>query len=283
MAFVKKHPQGRHPQGRYTQARLLSQSMHSRWGLPLIIALLTCLIITSKLKPEWIETVSRTTNDIVTPIFSLLSNPVVMLDQASQWVEETWYLRTHYAAMEAELAELKQKEVQLSVVLEENKGLRALIPAIPRKSTQPIAAQLVAISSGPYSRTATINAGSIDGIARGQAVINPSGLIGRIIEVGHHSARVMLTANINSRIPVIGEKSRAVAIAAGNNDALTITFNDKTNSFIHGERILTSGDGETFAPNILVGKYMHEANAKPYIEPTSYVGETPYIAVISHR
>ena len=54
----------------------------------------------------------------------------------------------------------------------------------------------------------------------GNAVINNWGMIGRVIEVGKKSARVLLVTDINSQIPVYFEKSKHKAIVIGNNSDL---------------------------------------------------------------
>ena len=51
----------------------------------------------------------------------------------------------------------------------------------------------------------------------GMAAVNERGLVGRVIEVGRRSARVLLLTDFNSRIPVMVEPSRDQAILAGDN------------------------------------------------------------------
>ena len=53
--------------------------------------------------------------------------------------------------------------------------------------------------------------------AKGQIALDASGLVGRVTEVGDRSARVLLVTDMNSRIPVMLEASRAKAILVGAN------------------------------------------------------------------
>src|SRR4029453_1678845 len=85
--------------------------------------------------------------------------------------------------------------------------------------------RIVADAGGPFVHTVLVDAGTEDGAARGMAAVNERGMIGRVIEVGRHSARVLLLTDFNSRIPVLVEPSRDQAILAGNNTRrLTLVF-----------------------------------------------------------
>ena len=65
--------------------------------------------------------------------------------------------------------------------------------------------------------TVLVDAGAERGVAKGMAAVNERGLVGRVIEVGRRSARVLLLTDFNSRVPVMVEPSRDQAILAGDN------------------------------------------------------------------
>ena len=48
-----------------------------------------------------------------------------------------------------------------------------------------------------------LNAGSRDGVEKGHAVIDGTGMVGRVVEVGQRSARVLILTDLNSRIPIM--------------------------------------------------------------------------------
>jgi rod shape-determining protein MreC len=129
-----------------------------------------------------------------------------------------------------------------------------------------IAAQLVLDSGGPFMRTLVANAGADHGVKVGYIAINENGLIGRVVSVGHRTARVLMLDDYNSRIPVMGEASRVRAVLAGQAshppDLLTAPFNMQrprldfivgAQALREGERIITSGDGGLYPRGIPVG------------------------------
>ena len=82
-----------------------------------------------------------------------------------------------------------------------------------------ITARIVGDSVSAYVRGALLNVGRKAGVAHGQAVVTGEGLAGRIAEVGDNSARVLFVTDVNSRLPVLVERTRERAILAGDNSA----------------------------------------------------------------
>jgi rod shape-determining protein MreC len=80
------------------------------------------------------------------------------------------------------------------------------------------------------------------------------GLAGRIAEVGRRSARVLLLTDINSRVPVLVERTRDRAILAGDNSNHPQLLYLKPRAELRvGDRVVTSGDGGVFPAGLPVG------------------------------
>ena len=86
-------------------------------------------------------------------------------------------------------------------------------------------------------------------------------MIGRVIEVGKKSARVLLVTDINSQIPVFFEKSKHKAIVIGNNsDLLEVKYLKSRVKLFDKERIITSGEGGLLPRGLAVGLYLKNLN-----------------------
>ena len=82
---------------------------------------------------------------------------------------------------------------------------------------------------------------------RGQAVITGEGLLGRIVGVGRHSARVLLVTDLNSRIPVVTETTRFPRDPRRNNSNRPELEQVVPGAQVSpGDRIVTSGHGGVF-------------------------------------
>jgi rod shape-determining protein MreC len=84
--------------------------------------------------------------------------------------------------------------------------------------------------------------------------VTGEGLAGRIAEVGDNSSRVLFVTDVNSRLPVLIERTRERAILAGDNSAqLRLTLLQSLGGVQRGDRIITSGHGGSFPVGIPVG------------------------------
>ena len=110
-------------------------------------------------------------------------------------------------------------------------------------------------SGSPFQQSALINLGKHDGIVNGWAAMDGLGLLGRISGVGENSSRVIFLIDSNSRVPVTIKPSNQKAILSGDNTLLpTLDFIENRDLVQPGDRIVTSGDGGVFPPDLLVGQ-----------------------------
>lgn len=168
-----------------------------------------------------------------------------------------WANLAGYATWGPENARLKQevalarvKAVESAAVAQENLRLKALLK-LSDDTPRPIAyGWLVASSSGSTRRFATLSVGSSDGVTPGMPVRAPLGLIGRVLEVGHHSARVLMITDTESVVPVRRASDGIPAFATGKGDG-TLQLRLLTlgiNPLKVGDAFVTSGSGGLYWP-----------------------------------
>ncbi len=91
-------------------------------------------------------------------------------------------------------------------------------------------------------------------MTRGQIALDESGLVGRVTELGARSARVLLITDMNSRIPVTLENSRARAILVGTNGPRPrLMYWPEGVMPAEGERVVTSAEAGAFPAGLPVG------------------------------
>jgi rod shape-determining protein MreC len=118
-----------------------------------------------------------------------------------------------------------------------------------------VTGEIMADAGSPFRRSAIVNVGRIDGITDGSAVVDGRGLVGRISGVGEQSARIVFLTDSNSRVPAIVRPSGQRGILAGDNTALPpLEFLDSVDEIRPGDRVVSSGDGGLFPPDIPVGQ-----------------------------
>jgi rod shape-determining protein MreC len=118
-----------------------------------------------------------------------------------------------------------------------------------------VTGEIMADAGSPFRRSAIVNVGRIDGIADGSAVLDGRGLVGRISGVGEQSARIVFLTDSNSRVPAIVRPSGQRGILAGDNTALPpLDFLESVDEIRPGDRVVSSGDGGLFPPDIPIGQ-----------------------------
>ena len=104
-------------------------------------------------------------------------------------------------------------------------------------------------------RARLIGRGSEAGIEDGYPVINLYGLVGRVYETGRRSARVLLLTDLNSRVPVMADRSNARAILIGDNSPYPrLEYVGRAPDIQEGDRIVSSGDDGILPRGLPVGE-----------------------------
>lgn len=214
---------------------------------------------------------------VVYPLQVLASLP----DQIGKGLGDTLSSRTKLIESNHELRQeillLQGRLQQFKALKSENSHLRGLLNASQHISGKVKIARLVSIDLAPYSQRELIDAGRHEGVYRGQPVIDATGLMGQVIQVGPFNAQVLLIADPSSAVPVIDTRSglRLLAIGTGEADTLDVQ-SAPVNADIHvGDLLTTSGLGERFPPRYpvcRVKKIQREAGspfAKIACQPTA--------------
>ena len=154
------------------------------------------------------------------------------------------------------LARTQLAEAQ--AVNDENRRLKALL-GIATGEPRPVAiVRLTSSTAASTRRFATLDAGRGRGVAVGMPVRSPAGLIGRVLEVGGGTARVLLITDTESLVPVRRASDGVAAFAQGLGDGrLQIRLiNLGINPLRRGDVFVTSGSGGLYRPGTAVAAVM---------------------------
>ena len=122
------------------------------------------------------------------------------------------------ARLQAEVKEAQVRLVETDALKAENERLKALL-GLREEEVKPVAfAKLIGSTSSSTRRMAYLSAGKVEGVSAGMPVRSPLGLVGRVLEVGDHSARVLLLTDGKSMVPVRRVKDNVIAFAEGRAD-----------------------------------------------------------------
>lgn len=156
------------------------------------------------------------------------------------------------------IAELESELVRFKETLKENDRLKKLLEFRQTITEKTIAARVLAWDSTPWRKTLILDKGASQGIKKDMAVVVAEGLVGRVLEVGPLTARVILLMDSDARVSALTDESRAQGVIAGDGSSeLKMQYLELEGSASVGETVLTSGLGGMFPKGIRIGKIIN--------------------------
>lgn len=158
------------------------------------------------------------------------------------------------AAMKRELDKSRIEILEARALKQENERLKRLLD-LDKEVPEAIGmARLISSTASSSRRMATLGLGTTDGILIGQPVRAPEGLVGRVLEAGPTTARILLVSDGQNVTPVKRADDELPAFATGRGDGTVDVrpINLGTNPFKGGDLLITSGSGGLYAPGIPV-------------------------------
>lgn len=221
--------------------------------------------------------------EVLLPFLDVLSQPAKFVDSAVHNVQNWRSVVEENARLRLDNQRLLQWQSASMRMNAENVELRRMLKLNATGDLNFITARVAGGFGGMYQRAMLLSSGLADGVQKDQIVATPEGLVGRVIEVFPHSARVLAVTDINSRIPVIGEISREKAILTGDNSAQPILrFLEGNTTLKVGERMVTAGDGQVVPAGIVVGEVSSINHGDARIAPYIDWRRLEYVQVVAH-
>ena len=272
-------PSRRASQGRREQNLALISAVVS--GVVVTIALV--LLFLARADPVLGARARGTALDIVAPVWSVVRAPFDWLGEVGDTIGEYVGTVPRNRILAADLADARRALEHQAALQAENNALRKLLKVVEPQQHLIAVARVAGSSTGSYARTAMVSAGHDDGIFAGQPVRAENGLLGRTVEAGSHAARVLLLTDPNSRIPVLIVRTGQPALAVGANGRL-LEVRDRLGAevpLVPGDRLVTSGAGGVFAPQIPVAVVVDGSREPPLAEPYANPAVLTHVAIFA--
>lgn len=264
-----------------TRVAMPVRALLHRFGYVLLLATAFTLMALSKADLVAVERVRAALSDVMAPMLDALSQPMESVREVVTGIDALFTLHQDNQALRENVENLRRWEILARQLQQENEALRSLLHYKDDVGSAFVSARVIADSGSAFVRTVLLNAGASDGITRDQAVITGSGLVGRIVETGHRAARVLLLTDLNSRIPVVLERSRHRAILGGDNSETAFLDLVPENAVVSpGDRIVTSGHGGLFPPGLPIGVVASVSEGDIRVTPFADFSRLEYVRVV---
>ncbi|MBF0370517.1 MAG: rod shape-determining protein MreC [Magnetococcales bacterium] len=233
---------------------LLKEKRHGLVAFTVVVAAFF-LLFSVRTGSREIAPLHSTVLEVMAPLQRLFSSPIQALHDAQEHVGDLMQLDHDNRAYQKELAKLRPLGIRNRELERENSRLRKLLgmPEDPRY--RHMTARVVGDSSSAFARSYLLAAGTHHGVTQDTPVTVAEGVVGRAVRVGVNSSLVLSLLDLNSRVPVLVERSRTRGIAAGRNDgSLGLEFVPKQADIRSGDLLITSGLGGIFPKGLRVGR-----------------------------
>ena len=175
--------------------------------------------------------------------------------------------------LRAQVEEQQRALVAASTLAEENRQMRLLLKLAEQGSGGIANGYLLTSNPTSTRRLAILSIGRNRGVQSGMPVRAADGLIGRVLDAGPTTARILLLTDNANIVPLrrASDGLPALATGVGNGELDIRTLNLADNPFKPGDILVTSGTGGIYRPNIPVALVVRRQNdgavARPLADP----------------
>jgi rod shape-determining protein MreC len=255
----------------------------ARLTLPVLIVVSFGVMLLGKADTLLAERARTSLADGMAPIYAVLAAPLGRIHATVSETVNLWDTREENARLRAENEKLRRWQSIALALDTENQRLKASLQWIPDPDASFVTARVVADAGGAYAKAVLLSVGPNHGIRKGEIAVDERGLIGRITEVGSRTARVLLLTDLNSRIPVILETSRAHAILVGTNGTRPrLQYWPEGVVPKEGERIVTSAEANAFPANLPIGTVHYTSSGAADVEPAALLQNLEVVRIFDY-
>lgn len=254
----------------------------------LIVIALSSVAMVVDTKVENISSLRTYLTSLVSPLQYIADLPGEALDWSASRFTSRQALLEENAKLTSQMTLMNEKLQRFVVLQQENENLRSLLDAPVRSDMHRMIAELMAVDNNPYSHQIVINKGAIHDVFEGQSVLDDTGIVGQIVEVGTTNSRVLLISDITHAIPVRVNRNNVRLVASGSGSLSELSLEHVAHSadLIEGDMLVSSGLGKVFPEGYPVGliKTIIRDESKPFatvkITPSAQLDRLKYLLLL---
>ena len=257
------------------------------WSIPIttfIFVCLTIIFILWRIDNTRTELIRTKIIDFVSPLTIPLNYPIKVVWDFVRYFEVYSSILEENKELKRDLQNMtgwKEKALQLE---QKNAQLRALNNVKLSEDLIWVTGEIMADSGSPFYQSGVINIGSKDGIKNGSAAVDGLGLVGRISGVGQKVARVLFLTDISSAIPIKIKRSNQKGLMIGDNSPWPLLeFVEEKGLINIGDRVFTSGDGNVFPSDILIGTILIDNKKKLRVKPVANFESLEFLRILNTK
>lgn len=174
-----------------------------------------------------------------------------------------------YMKLKEEVELLRHKAAVSDEVVQENSRLKGMLDLKQGGKYPMVAAYVIGRDPSNWGATLFIDKGERDGLKVGMPVVNSSSIIGKILEVGKNTSKVILLSDPSFSVASMLERSREQGLISGTlQGKCRMRYLSPDADIRVGDRVITSNLSSSFPEGLLIGEVtgIEESQSSPTME-----------------
>jgi rod shape-determining protein MreC len=191
---------------------------------------------------------------LVYPLQYSVDLPYRLVHSTRQFFEQHQALSTDNRKLRALVGVYAARDQKYHSIARENQRLRSQLKATAAVREKFTLAEILSVSSSPFSKNVVINKGTNEGIFVGQVALADNNIYGQVEGVTPGSATIMQLTDVRHAIHVRNSRTGAGALAVGTGKAnvLELKHVETSMDIQTGDTFVSSGLGQLFPPDFPV-------------------------------
>tara|TARA_R110002073_G_scaffold336505_1_gene534338 strand:- start:137342 stop:138199 length:858 start_codon:yes stop_codon:yes gene_type:complete len=256
----------------------------------LLVVLVVCItLVFLDLRTSWVGWIRYGAGYVTDAVHYVAHLPSTMGTWVGAQARTTEDLRDDNQRLDRQLLILQQKAQRLAVLEAENVRLRELLNSSARLDARVFVAEIIGVEPDPNRQELMINKGSGDSVFNGQAVLDASGLIGQITQVGPLASRVLLVTDATHALSVQVNRSgtRSILVGTGHPDRLRLLYVPDTADITEGDLLVTTGLGKRYPAGypVAIVVAVKQEPGKAFLSvdarPTAHIDRSSHVLLVA--
>ena len=242
------------------------------------------LMLINKTDTILIEKTSSVATDILSPMIDVFVVPAKAVAGIYDYFKELKQIREDNKKLREENRYLMGNLDRAKALEIENKLLANMLNYTPPPEAKFVTARVIAEEGDAFSHSLIAYTGHVNKVKKGQVALSDKGVVGRIDKVGEMYSKIILITDINSKIPVMVERTRVRGILSGDNTPYPkMIFIPLEAELSVGDRIVTSGVAGVFPAGLPIGRISSIEKNDVKVTTFSNLDRLEYIKLVDYN